>query len=149
MKHLMIVFSIFLLPLSGCNFIQQVKQLPIDKQVQLITSITRTTTYFALKESIQSATKRMEIAEKIVNVVTKIQSDPSVSLSNEAIVQILSRYFPVDYVILFQNALDVLSMYYDPKIDVEQMIGAENILRLNGFLEGVKQGALMVAITKS
>ena len=149
MKHLMIVFSILLLPLSGCNFIQQVKQLPIDKQVQLITSITRTTTYFALKESIQSASKRMEIADKIVNVITKIQSDPSVSLSNEAIVQILNRYFPVDYVILFQNALDILSMYYDPKIDVEQIVGAENILRLNGFLEGVKQGALMVAITKS
>jgi hypothetical protein len=126
-----------------------VQQLPLDKQAQLITSVTRTTTYFALKQSIQSNAKRVEVAQKIVNVIIKIQGDPSVSVSNPAIIELLSRYFPSDYVILFQNALDILQLYYDPKIDIGQTIGEDNLVRLNAFLDGVLKGAQMVVGTQA
>lgn len=145
MKHLMIVFSLCaLLISSGCQFVQQVDKIPLDKQCQLISSITRTTTYIALQESINDKVKRAEVATKIVSVANWLNVDTP-SLSQSLISDTLGKYFTINdnqaYGLLLQNALDILMTYYDPKIDVADTIGPDNVARLRAFLTGMSQGA--------
>lgn len=142
MKILSIILGLsFIMSLVGCQFVQQVEQVPLDKQCQLITSITRTTTYFALKEVAKDPDDRIKIATNIVEIIKCMRGDATVNISKEYIFNFLNQYFSSDYALFLQNAIDILDTYYNVNIDVSGIIGDDNKLRLEAFLIGIQLGA--------
>jgi len=110
--------------------------------MKVVKNSARIAVVVGLKEMWKNDEKRILIARRIVELASANIKDPKLDLSQAC--DFVSDFFPGEYAVYVQSALDILSDY----IVLEPNLSENERLLVSAFLLGVKEGAeLLIPIT--